>query len=408
MVIVVLLCILSFLLIWQFVGYPLLMSIVALGADPEFKDGTYAPFVSVIVPAYNEEKVIKKRVENLDSLDYPKEKYEIIVVESGSTDATAQIVEEQIASRGRGEPRLKMVREKERRGKASAINAGKECASGEIVLVTDANASFNKDALRYIMPHFSDPQIGAVGGRYVITNPEQGLASEESFYWEIEYIMRRGESLLDSACLFHGEINAWRKGLAEADTKIISEDLDMAIQIRRKGYRIIYEPRAIAYERTGTTPREQIIRRKKVSTGTILCIRKHLGYFALPCDLYSALIFPSHKGLVMLSPFILLAIALLYLLSWNIGVIAIHFISTGLIFAMLFRSLMLVRSKLIANETGERSKARVSASSLVRIAQYVLLNECLLVLAWKDFVLGEYSVLWERAESTRAISGPVS
>jgi biofilm PGA synthesis N-glycosyltransferase PgaC len=162
MVIVVFLCVLSSLLVWQFVGYSLLMGIVALRAKPKFKDRTYAPFVSIVVPAYNEEQVIKKRVENLDSLDYPKEKYEIIVVESGSTDATAQIVEEQIAGRGHGEPRLKLVREGERRGKASAINAGKECASGEIILVTDANASFDRDVLREIAPHFADPKVGAV------------------------------------------------------------------------------------------------------------------------------------------------------------------------------------------------------------------------------------------------------
>jgi biofilm PGA synthesis N-glycosyltransferase PgaC len=412
MAVILLLYMISFLLIWQFVGYPLLMGIVALRTRPEFKSETSSsfvtPFVSIVVPAYNEEQMIEERIENLDALDYPKKRYEIIIVESGSTDATAQIVEEQMAIRGQDQPRLTLVREQERCGKASAINAGKVGAAGKIVLVTDANASFNSGALRYMMAHFADPKVGAVGGKYAVTNPDQGMAAEESFYWDLEYIMRQGESVLDSTCLFHGEINAWRKGLVEADIGIISEDLDMAIQIRRKGYRIVYEPRAVAYERTGTTPGEQIIRRKKVSTGTMLCMRKHLDYFMLPRDLYSAFIFPSHKGLVMFSPFMLLTVALLYLISWDLGIVAVHLASTGIVFAALFRVLMALRSRLIEGPASQQGKTGFSLVSLARMVRYVLLNEYLLLLAWKDFISGEYSVLWERAESTRSALDPVS
>lgn len=403
-IVIILLSLLTPLAVWQFVGYPLLMGIIALSTKPKAKDYTYKPFVSIIVPAYNEENVIEKRIENLDTLDYPTDKYEIIIVESGSSDATAQIVEKQIAKRDQNKPHLKLVKETERRGKASAVNFGKERASGEIVLVTDANAIFSENVLQEMMPHFAVEEVGAVGGRYAIANPDDPLASEESFYWEWEYIMRRGEAALDSACLFHGEINAWRKHLAEADTGIISEDLDMVIQIRRKGYRIAYEPDAVAYEHTGTTPKDQIIRRKKVATGTILCIRKHLGYFIFPRDLYSALIFPSHKGLVMLSPFLLVAIALLYLLSWNITIVASHFTLSAIVFSVLFGAFMLTKSKLVKSNN-KKSRRVISLGSLAKIVKYVLLNEYLLLLAWKDFVLGEYSVLWERAEGTRLYAG---
>lgn len=397
----VLLCLLSSLLVWQFVGYPLLMGIVALRAKPKPKDYACTHFVSIVVPAYNEERVIESRIDNLNSLDYPKDKYEIIIVESGSHDRTSEIVEAKIAARGQDQPALRLVRESDRRGKASAINVGKEHASGEIILVTDANASFNKDALREVMPHFADPKVGAVGGRYAIANCADGLALQESFYWDLEYIMRLGESALDSACLFHGEANAWRRDLTEADTRIVSEDLDMAIQIRRKGFRIVYEPQAVVWEHTGTTAEEQIIRRKKVAVGTMLCIRKHLDYFLLPPDLYSGFIFPSHKGLAMLSPFLLLAIPVLYLLAWDIKIVAVHFLSTVAIFAALFGALMLVKSRVIKGKAYGPSKGGISVGSLVKIAYYVLLNEYLLLLAWKDFILGEYSVLWERAESTR-------
>ena len=399
MVVVVALCLVSTLLIWQFVGYPVLMGLVALAAKPKVKEGAYTPFVSIIVPAYNEREVIVQRLENLFHLDYPPEQYEIIVVESGSTDGTFETVQEYIAHRPRQAPEMKLLREQDRRGKASAINLGKQHARGEIVLVTDANSAFDESVLREMMPHFQDPRIGAVGGRYLVSNPDNVYTSSESFYWDLEYIMRRGEAALDSACLFHGEINAWRKNLvAEADTEIISEDLDMAIRIRRQGYKIEYEPEAIVYEPTAQTASGQIVRRKKVSTGTILCLLKHLSYFALPRDLYSLLIVPSHKGLTMLSPFLLVAIPVLYLLAWDLRLVVIHLSLTALAFGLLLGVFLLLRARLLP---GEGRTTGVGLASLPRIAYYTLLNEYLVLLAWIDLVRGDYTVLWERAESTR-------
>ncbi|MGB3905732.1 MAG: glycosyltransferase [Anaerolineae bacterium] len=395
--------IVSLLLLWQFVGYPVLMGLVALGAKPRDRNRAYSPFVSIIVPAYNEREVMGKRLENLVSLDYPKDMYEIIVVESGSTDGTREVVQDYMAGTPNHTPRVTLLREGERRGKASAINLGKSHAKGEIILVTDANSTFQGNVLREMMPHFQDPNVGAVGGRYIVSNPDNIHTSSESFYWDLEYIMRRGESVVDSACLFHGEINAWRKDLVdEADTEIISEDLDMAIRIRRQGYKIEYEPDAKVHEPSAVTAKGQIIRRKKVSTGTILCIFKHLGYFALPRDLYSLLIFPSHKGLTMLSPFLLLAIPILYFVSGDIRLVLVHLILTLLIFGVLLGALLFLRSRLI--DRPRRPTNGASIGSLPRILYYVLLNEYLVFLAWIDFVLGRYSVLWEKAESTRDVA----
>ena len=395
---ILLLYLLSFLLIWQFVGYPTLMAIVALKTKPKNKDYSYQPFVSLIVPTYNEEKVIEKRIENLFDLNYPKDKYEVIVVDSGSGDSTVQIVED-IMKRRNSMPTLKLIREEERKGKASAINFGKKHAEGGIVLVTDANSIFDKDVLKEMVPHFKNPRVGAVGGRYCVANPENQLAASESFYWDLEYIMRRGESTLDSACLFHGEINAWRKDLVDADIRMLSEDLDMCIKIRRKRYKIEYEPEAMVYEPSATTAEDQIKQRKRTSTGTIQNVFKHLGYFIPPQDLYSSLIFPSHKVLVMFSPFILLAIPVLYIAAWDIRIAITHFISTVLIFTGMFALLMSLKSRLLK---GEGTKSDLSTFSIPKIMYYVLLNEYLIVMAWKDFIFRKYSILWEKAESTRA------
>ncbi len=398
------LCLVSLLLVWQFVGYPLLMGIVALRAKPRPKNHAFTPFVSIIVPAYNELTAISLRIENLFTLDYPDDQYEIIVVESGSTDGTYEAVQDFIAERPNRAPRLTLLRERERRGKACAINLGKQHAEGEIVLVTDANSHFEPDVLRQMMPHFEDPKVGAVGGRYMVSNPDNVYTASESFYWDLEYIMRRGEAAMDSACLFHGEINAWRKALAEADTLNLSEDLDTVIQIRRAGYKIEYEPAAIVYEPAATTAEDQIRQRKRTTIGTLQCIFKHLDYFLLPRDLYSLFIFPSHKGLVVLSPFLILALGILYLLTRDIGIIAAHAVVTVVVFAILLGALVFVRARLLGKTEGT---AGISLAAVPRIVYYVLLNEYLILLAWRDFVTRRYSILWEKAETARTQSaGP--
>lgn len=396
---IILLYLLSFLLIWQFVGYPSLMAIVALKSKPKNKDYSFQPFVSIIVPTYNEEKVIEKRIENLVELDYPKDRYEIIVVDSGSTDKTSQIVKETIKKHENNQPTLRLLKEDERKGKASAINLGKKHAKGDIVLITDANSIFDKNVLKEMMPHFKNPEVGAVSGRYFISNPDETLPSSESFYWEIEHVTLLGESFLDSISIVIGTISAWRKELMNFRSETVGEDLDMTIQIRRNGYKIRYEPEAKVYEPSATTPEDQIKQRKRTSLGTIQNMFKHLGYFLPPRDLYSILIFPSHKALTMFSPFILLAIPILYILGGDIKVIITHFILTLLIFAGMFALLISLKSRLIKED--ERMKSTFSISSIPKIIYYVLLNEYLILLAWIDFIFRRYSVLWERAESTR-------
>jgi cellulose synthase/poly-beta-1,6-N-acetylglucosamine synthase-like glycosyltransferase len=374
------------------------MSLIALRATPKEKDYSYQPFVSIIVPVYNEERTIKKRVDNLLSMDYPKDKYEIIAVESGSTDNTYQIVKNIIEIKNNPNPSLKLIQEQERRGKASAINFGNKHAKGDVILITDANSIFDRNVLKEIMPHFKDSKVGAVGGRFVVSDPDNDLASSESFYWDLEYIMFNGESYLDSPVIINGTISAWRKNLVEADGTQLTEDMDMAIQLKRAGYKIEYEPNAIVYEPAAITARDQIIQRKRTSIGIVQCLFKHWVYFLLPHDLYSLLIFPSHKTLTMFSPFILLAIPILYIAAWDIRIVFMHFVLTLLIFAGMFTLLMSLKSRLIK---GDGTKSGFSISSVPKIIYYVLLNEYLILLAWKDFIFRRYSVLWEKAESTR-------
>jgi cellulose synthase/poly-beta-1,6-N-acetylglucosamine synthase-like glycosyltransferase len=362
------------------------------------KDYSYQPFVSIIIPTYNEDGVIEKRIQNLRDLHYPNEKYEILVVDSGSSDHTRSIVR-RISKEG-GTPQIRLVCEDQRNGKASAINCGKKHAAGDIILVTDANSVFDERALEELIPHFKDHDVGAVGGRYVVANPETQLPCTEQFYWHFENMLRTGESAADSACLFEGSINAWRKDIVDADVAMISEDLDMSISIRKTGYKVAFEPNALSYEPAPTSFSEQLKQKKRRSVGTIQTIFKHWRYLIVPSDWYRLITFPSHKSLLMFSPFMFVGILLSYVVIWNSSLILSHvFIISGLFLILLF---LYLRSTPRLHHALVSSGAKVS---LLRVALYVLFDEYLLLLAWKDFFFRRHSVLWEKIDTTTRTSG---
>lgn len=397
-IVVVLLFVFSFLIIWQFVGYPCLMALTALRSRPEDKDYSFQPFISVILPTFHEAGILEDRLKNLLSLEYPADKYEIIIVASASNGKTTAVVRHINEEHNDRAVPITLLNEEERRGKASAVNLGKQSARGDITLITDANAIFDRAVLKELAPHFKDLEVGAVGGRYIVKNPDSKLTSSTQLYWNIEYIMRLGESALSSACLTHGEMTAWRKDLTDADPRKISDDLSICIGVRRRGYKIAYAPKAIVYEDAPTTAKEQIVQRKKTTIGTLEVLFGNLRFLLTPRDLYRLIIFPSHKTLWMLSPFILIMIPLFYMALWDARAIILHLGLSFLAFGLLFLLLRFLNSKLNKESAGRHG---FSPRSLVNTAYYVLLNEYLVAAAWVDFIFKRYSLLWDIVETTR-------
>jgi cellulose synthase/poly-beta-1,6-N-acetylglucosamine synthase-like glycosyltransferase len=211
-------------------------------------------------------------------------------------------------------------------------------------------------------------------------------------------VLRTGESALDSACLFQGEINAWRKSIVEADPEMIGEDLDMSIMIRKKGYKVAFEPKAVCYEPSPIAFPEQLTQKKRRCVGTIQNIFKHWHYLFVPRDWYRLMIFPSHKGLLMFTPFMFIGILLGYALIWDPRLILEHLF----IMSALFLILLLVYLRYVPRLHQACVNSQRAKFSPVAIAYYVLFDEYLLLLAWKDFLAGRYTVLWEPVSSTRA------
>lgn len=251
----------------------------------------YQPFVSVVIAAYNEEKVIGKAIRSILASDYPE--LEVIVVDDGSRDSTAKVVQE-ISNEY---PNVRLI-QKENGGKSSAVNRGFQEARGDIVVSLDADTILASNTISLMVRHFADPHVAAVSGNVKVGNRRNVLTT-----WQhIEYITgfnleRRAFDELNCITVVPGAIGAWRKqlvkeaGYLSEDT--LAEDTDLTLTLLRQGYRIVYEDKAYGYTESPEDVKSLIKQRYRWSYGTLQCLWKHrkalfnvkhksLGFIALP------------------------------------------------------------------------------------------------------------------------------
>lgn len=233
------------LLVYTYAAYPLLLSLWARWRERPIHRGTQLPSVSIIVVAYNEADRIAARLANLLTLDYPRERVEIILVSDGSTDDTAG------RAMADAPANVRVVDFPVRRGKAAVLNELIPMARNEIVLLADARQRFDTAALRVLVAHFSDPMVGAVSGELIlhVGNALFGANEFSGWYWRYEKALRRNESRIDSTVGVTGAIYALRKSLflpIAPDT--ILDDVLIPMLIVRQGYRVTFETQAIAHD----------------------------------------------------------------------------------------------------------------------------------------------------------------
>jgi cellulose synthase/poly-beta-1,6-N-acetylglucosamine synthase-like glycosyltransferase len=240
----------------------------------------YEPFVSVVVPAYNEERVIRKTIESLLASDYPD--FEIIVVDDGSPDRTSEVVAEGF----RKEPRVRLFR-KENGGKAEALNYGLARARGEVVVALDADTVFEPQTMRALARRFADPSVGAVAGNAKVGNRINLVTRWQALeYVTSQNLDRRAFSSLNCITVVPGSVGAWRRELLEhaggfsSDT--LAEDQDLTMRVRRLGYRVGYEETAVAWTEAPDTLRGLRKQRFRWSFGTLQCLWKHKGALFRP------------------------------------------------------------------------------------------------------------------------------
>jgi cellulose synthase/poly-beta-1,6-N-acetylglucosamine synthase-like glycosyltransferase len=229
--------------LWVIFGYPITLRIWCALRTPKPVKKEFVPrTVSVVMPVYNGEQFLKKKLEWILGLDYPKDKMQILVIDDGSTDRTPQIAAE-FADRG-----VECITVPNA-GKSAALNVGIQRSTGEILFFTDVRQELEPDALRNLVEYFADETVGVVSGELIIQEGETHHEANIGLYWRYEKSIRRRLSRLDSTLGATGCIYAMRRSLAvPVPADVLVDDMFLPLAAFFKGYRILFDENAKAYD----------------------------------------------------------------------------------------------------------------------------------------------------------------
>ncbi len=286
---------------YTWVGYPLLLRLLLLLHRKPRAVPEAMPSASIVLVVHNEEAVVREALDDLLALEYPRELLEIIVVSDGSTDRTNEIVREY----ARHGVRLLPV---PRVGHTAGVAQGVASARHEVIIRTDADTRHNRNYLRCLLRHYAEPRVGCVGGRFSFRNEgETGITRNEGLYWRYEMALRKAESDLGVLSTTSGAVMSFRRHIFEPFSHVYSEDVVIPKLVVNKGYRVIQEPDAVAYEVMPQTIEGEFAARRRMvargvtgllSTEGALSPTRHPGHWAS---------IMSHKLLRWSTPVFLLA-----------------------------------------------------------------------------------------------------
>lgn len=303
---------LCFLVINSFLIYPLAVYFASKKYTGRVTIHGYEPTLSILIAAYNEEKVIKERIENIASMNYDLNKIEVYIGSDQSTDRTNEI----LIDAEKKYNWLHLYVTEKRSGKAGILNELINKAKNEIIVFTDANTEFHPDVFKNIVEDFADKKVGGVCGRLVLldndTSKSEGV--EETKYWQYETIIKRAEGKCGILLSANGGIFAIRKELYKPIPikKAVTDDLFVSLSVIAQNFKFTYREDAVAYESTGIDLNAEY--KRKVRFGatnfqTLIYFKKLLS----PKNIKIAYAFFSHKVTRWFLPALLAAI---FLLSW--------------------------------------------------------------------------------------------
>ncbi len=263
-----------------------------------------SPTLTVVLAAYNEDQRIVNRLRNLLETNYSAEKIDIILVSDGSTDTTVE------KAKSLNNPRIHVLAQATKAGKASCLNAGIAVAKGEIIIFGDVRQRFTPETIPLLVQHFQDPKVGAVSGSLEIDSSASAVGGGVDAYWKLEKFIRFHESQLDSSIGCTGAVYAIRRSLYRdlpADTLL--DDVVTPMQIATQGFRVLFEPKALAFDPQSLEPEREWIRKQRTLAGNFQMLFRYLHWmFPWSCRLWWQLI--SHKYLRLAAPW-LMALALI-------------------------------------------------------------------------------------------------
>jgi cellulose synthase/poly-beta-1,6-N-acetylglucosamine synthase-like glycosyltransferase len=415
------LVILVFVFAYTWFGYPVLLALLARYSTPKrgrprpvaSPADTDLPHIHVIIAAYNEVDTIAARIRNLQALDYPNERLSVYLGTDGCTDATASTAQHAAT----GDARIHVFESAENRGKVavlrdliSRVRSTDEALAPSLLVFSDANTMFAPDAVLNLARHFSDPDIGGVCGRLIFTSsdPEATTAeradenpAEEGLYWRLETKLKIWESELDSCLGANGGIYAIRPSLfwQSIPTNTIVDDFVIGMKVREQGYRMLYDPTAIALEKLPDVS-DEWGRRVRIGAGDYqalrlckACLNPRLGWFAWA--------FWSHKVLRWLTPHLAIMMACL---SYPQLVIACGYGGQLISLAPALTVATLLSAILAAGQAGKRlrkvGRKRGRMARLCGACDHFVTMHTALFAGFVRFCGGNMSGAWKRTPRT--------
>lgn len=265
----------------------------------------FQPPVTLVIPAFNEEDFIAQKIKNTETLDYPKELLKVVFVTDGSSDNTPSIIA--------GYPQFILMHSEERRGKVAAMNRAMKTITTPYVIFCDANTLLNKDAVKEIVKHYANPEVGGVAGEKKVVDAEKSNIAGESLYWKYESALKKLDSDFYTVVGAAGELFSFRTDLfEEVPEQVLLDDFIISLKICMKGYRVMYEPNAYAMEKPSASIKEEQKRKVRISAGafqSIIMLKSILNVFKYP---QLSFLYISHRVLRWaICPFVLPLIFLL-------------------------------------------------------------------------------------------------
>ena len=368
-----------FLFALPFFIFPLVLKMLprgwAVSTSGVDRADTEVPTVALVICALNEERIMGAKMENSLALDYPRDKFRIVVISDGSTDRTAEIV------RGYQTAGVELIDRAKRRGKVANLNDVLPTCPEEILVLSDANVMYKEDAIRRLVSRFQDPSVGCVSGKVILTDTTADLEDSTGRYYSLEWMLQERSSEIYSMAGADGAMYALRRELFQTcpdDTLI--EDFVIAMAVVRQGKRVVFEPHAIGWEPGVTSVKEEFRRKVRIAAGSAqTLIRGNAWPGNAPLRFW--LIFAGHKLLRWTSPVIGLLLLTLCLVSSG------NLLSTTLS-AGFFLLVLLAAFRAIAGW----------AHPLFNTPFYFLFAQVALIVGLWRGLLGRQSVLWAKAD----------
>ena len=319
---------------YVYAGYPVLLAILRRVAKRPVAKKPSEPSVSLLVAAYNEADVIESKIRNALALDYPAARLDIAIACDGPTDGTTAIAQHVASEIGQG--RVHVFAYPRNRGKLYALNDTVPQLTGDIVAFSDASSMLAPDALRTLVANFADEHVGAVSGVYrVLRGEDAALGKQEDFYWKYETYLKLAEADVGSILGCHGSLYAIRRALYPFPKPgTINDDYVIPMRILSQGYRVAYEPNAVAYEEAHEMG--GFSRRVRIMTGNVEQLREMKALLS-PLRPGPLFFFLSHKAGRLLVP-----IAMLAMLAANMFLLDKPFYRALFVLQLAFYALVLV------------------------------------------------------------------